>query len=60
MFPFRLQMGVHQMGIRAQLLKNLETAKEEVERAKLKAQELEVKGNNFNSHFLLLSLNLLM
>ena len=36
------QMGVHQMGIRAQLLKNIETTKEEMERAKLKAKELEV------------------
>ena len=37
-----LQMGVHQMGIRAQLIKNIETVKEEVERAKVKAKELEV------------------
>ena len=37
-----MQMGVHQMGIRAQLLKSIETTREETERAKLKAKELEV------------------
>ena len=39
------QMGVHQMGIRAQLLKNIETAKEELDRAREKAKELEVRQN---------------
>ena len=41
-----LQMGVHQMGLRDQLLKNIETTKEEMERAKLKAKELEVSHSN--------------